>query len=48
MSPKTPKLLEDIRDAAAFIREAMRGKTPDDYWRERLPSSATSRSSAKP
>jgi len=36
MQPKTPKLLEDIRDAAAFIREATRGKTSDDYRRERL------------
>ena len=36
MQPKTPKLLEDIRDAAAFIREAVRGKTLDDYQRERL------------
>lgn len=36
MQPKTPKLLEDIRDAAAFIREVARGKTLDDYRRERL------------
>jgi uncharacterized protein with HEPN domain len=36
MQPKTPKLLEDIRDAAAFIGEATRGKTLDDYRRERL------------
>jgi uncharacterized protein with HEPN domain len=36
MQPKTPKLLEDIRDAAAFIREATRGKTVGDYRRERL------------
>ena len=36
MQPKTPKLLEDIRDAAAFIREATRGKTVEDYRRERL------------
>lgn len=36
MQPKSPKLLEDIRDAAAFIREAVRGKTLDDYRRERL------------
>ncbi len=36
MQPKAPKLLEDIRDAAAFIREAVRGKTLDDYQRERL------------
>jgi hypothetical protein len=36
MQPKTPKLLEDIRDAAAFIREVTRGKTVEDYRRERL------------
>lgn len=36
MQPKAPKLLEDIRDAAAFIGEAARGKTLDDYRRERL------------
>jgi hypothetical protein len=26
MQPKAPKLLEDVRDAAAFIGEAVRGK----------------------
>jgi uncharacterized protein with HEPN domain len=36
MRPKTPKLLEDIRDSAAFIREAVQGKTLDDYGRDRL------------
>lgn len=36
MQPKTPKLLEDVRDAAAFIREVARGKTSEDYRRERL------------
>jgi uncharacterized protein with HEPN domain len=36
MRPKTPKLLEDIRDAAAFIRETAQGRTPDDYKRDRL------------
>jgi uncharacterized protein with HEPN domain len=36
MQPKAPKLLEDIRDAAAFIREVTRGKTLDDYRRDRL------------
>ncbi|MDW8469013.1 MAG: hypothetical protein RML56_08655 [Burkholderiales bacterium] len=36
MHPKTPKLLEDIRDAAAFIREATHGKTLEDYRRDRL------------
>jgi len=36
MQPKAPKLLEDIRDAAAFIGEAVRGKGLADYERERL------------
>lgn len=36
MQPKTPKLLEDIRDAAAFIREVARGKTLGDYQGDRL------------
>ena len=36
MQPKTPKLLEDIRDAAAFIGEAVRGKTLQQYRSERL------------
>ena len=36
MRPKTPKLLEDVRDAAAFICEVVRGKTLADYRRERL------------
>src|SRR5436853_7918679 len=36
MSPKTPKLLEDIRDAAAFIRETVRGKSLNDYQRDRV------------
>jgi uncharacterized protein with HEPN domain len=36
MRPKTQKLLEDVRDAAAFIREIVRGKTIEDYRRERV------------
>jgi uncharacterized protein with HEPN domain len=36
MQPKTPKLLEDIRDAAEFIREAVRGKTADEHAGNRL------------
>lgn len=36
MQPKTPKLLEDIRDAAAFIREVTASKTLEDYRSERL------------
>ena len=27
MQPKTPKLLDDVRDAAAFIRQVTDGKT---------------------
>ena len=44
MQPKTPKLLEDIRDAAAFILEAVRGKTIDDYHRDRILRLAIERS----
>ena len=36
MQPKTPKLLDEIRDAAAFIAEVTRGATEDDYRRNRL------------
>jgi len=36
MQPKTPKLLEDIRDAAAFIRDVARGKSLEAYRSERL------------
>jgi uncharacterized protein with HEPN domain len=36
MQPKAPKLLEDIRDAAAFIAEAVRGKSIDHYRQDRL------------
>ena len=36
MQPKAPKLLEDIRDAAAFIGEVVRGKGLADYERDRL------------
>jgi uncharacterized protein with HEPN domain len=36
MEPKSPKLLEDIRDAAAFVRQEIDGKTLDDYRRDRL------------
>ncbi len=44
MQPKTPKLLEDIRDAAAFIQEAARGKTLDDYREDRILRQAIERS----
>ena len=36
MRPKTPKLLEDIRDAAAYIREIARDRTVEDYQRDRM------------
>lgn len=43
MESKSPKLLEDIRDAAAFVRQATAGKTLDDYRRERLLRQAVER-----
>ncbi len=36
MQPKTPKLLEDIRDAVAFIEEVTRDLTADDYGHNRM------------
>jgi len=36
MQPKTPKLLDDIRDAAAFIRQVTHAKSQDDYRQDRL------------
>lgn len=36
MQPKTPKLLDDVRDAAAFICRSTDGKTVDDYRGDRL------------
>lgn len=36
MQPRTPKLLEDIRDAAAFIREVTTAETPAGYSTNRL------------
>lgn len=36
MQPRSPKLLEDIRDAAAFIREVAKGKSFADYDADRL------------
>ena len=36
MQPKTPKLLEDIRDAADFILEVVRGKTLNNYQGDRI------------
>jgi uncharacterized protein with HEPN domain len=36
MHPQSPKLLEDIRDAAAFIGEVTKGKSLTDYSADRL------------
>lgn len=36
MQPKTPKLLEDIRDAAAFIVDATRDVGEADYDGKRM------------
>ena len=36
MQPRSLKLLEDIRDAAAFIRQVTTAKTLDDYGTDRL------------
>ena len=36
MHPQSPKLLEDIRDAAAFIGEVTNGKSLTDYGADRL------------
>ena len=44
MRAKSAKLLEDIRDSAAFIREATDGKTLDDYRANRLLRQAVERS----
>jgi uncharacterized protein with HEPN domain len=43
MQPKTPKLLDDIRDAATFIRQATDGKNLDDYRANRLLRQAVER-----
>ena len=40
---KTPKLLEDVRDAAEFILLVTRGKTLDDYRSDRLLRQAVER-----
>ena len=36
MQPQSPKLLEDIRDAVAFIGEVTKGKGLADYAADRL------------
>lgn len=43
MELKSPKLLEDIRDAAAFVRQAVERKSLDDYRRDRLLRQAVER-----
>jgi uncharacterized protein with HEPN domain len=43
MEPKSPKLLEDIRDAAAFVRQITAKKTLDDYRSDRLLRQAVER-----
>jgi uncharacterized protein with HEPN domain len=43
MHPKTPKLLEDIRDAAAYIGELAQGRTLEDYDRDRMLRQAVER-----
>jgi uncharacterized protein with HEPN domain len=43
MERKTPKLLEDIRDAAAFILEVTAPKSLDDYRNDRLLRQAVER-----
>lgn len=43
MDPKAPKLLEDIRDAAAFIRDAVDGLQLDEYEDDRLRRQAVER-----
>lgn len=43
MHPKSPKLLEDIRDAAEFICDSVRGLSESDYEQNRLLRQATER-----
>ena len=43
MHPRSPKLLEDIRDAAGFIREVTQGRTLEQYGAERLLRQAVER-----
>ena len=43
MHPRSPKLLEDIRDAAAFIREVTQGKALGDYQHDRMLRQAVER-----
>jgi uncharacterized protein with HEPN domain len=43
MQPKSPKLLDHIRDAAAFIQEVTRGKSVNDFENDRLLRQAVER-----
>lgn len=43
MSPRTPKHLEDIRDACAFILEVTRGISSVDFAEDRLRRQAVER-----
>jgi uncharacterized protein with HEPN domain len=43
MERKSPKLLEDIRDAVAFVRDATAGKGLDAYRSNRLLRQAVER-----
>ena len=43
MQPKTPKLLDDVRDAAAFIWQVTDGKTLEAYGADRLLRQAVER-----
>ena len=36
MQPRTLKLLDDIREAAEFIRDSAHGKSLDDYRQDRM------------
>jgi len=36
MQPKTPKYLDDIRDAAQFVLDLVRERSLDDYRRDRV------------
>lgn len=44
MQPRSPKLLEDIRESADFIREVTLGRTLAEYQRDRLLRRAVERS----
>jgi|SRR6516164_3259303 uncharacterized protein with HEPN domain len=43
MQPKAPKLLEDVRDAAAFILQVTAGKSLEDFESDRLLRQAVER-----